>query len=203
MVAPVYAGAGVYTYTDREVPAGIVRKYRGRTVINDPDNYNSSLYSATSALTTASIPPVDWWVLLPEALSADWTATQLRLKVNPGATLEHTQRVSTNLPLDGTQRGAIATRTRPRARQRDVEAWVLNEADYLTLMKIIDDGRTMWISDVIGRGMYVNLKASPTEETLRSGGVGGTPYPMRHGHRFTISIVEVRRPPVADRLDIG
>ncbi len=203
VTAPVYVGAGTYTYTDREIPAGVARKYRARTVVNDPDNYNSSLYSATSALTTSSIPPLSWWLLIPEALSADWATTQVALKAAPDAQLEHTQRIATALPLDGTQRGAIATRTRPRAKTQSIAVWALTEAEYLTIMQIVQDGRTMYISDVLGRGMHVNLSASPTETQLRSTALAGTPYPVRHAHTIGLPIAEVRRPPVPDRLELA
>lgn len=201
---PLYAGAGVKVYTDREIPAGVARKYRARTVINDADNYNNSLYSMVNeTVSTASISPLAWWLSTPEALSAEVAALEVAIYVQPGAQIEHEQRISAALPLDGSYgRGAIVTRTRPRAKTFDLSCWVLTEPEYITLMKILDDGRVMCIRDVLGRSTFVQLRANPVEEPLRAGPDFATPWNMKHAHSFRLPLVEVRRPAVPDRLVI-
>jgi hypothetical protein len=199
---PVYAGAGQVTYVDREVPAGVARKYRARTLINDAEVYNVSLWSSTSALTTSSIPPASWWVIVPEVLAAEAASYRLAVRSAPGQTLTHSQRVSAALPLDsGTSRGAIVTRTRPRARQQDLTLWVQGETEYTQLMRIIDSGRTFCVQDVLGRLMYCNLNGTPSEVTLRTTKEVGSPYPVGHVHQVNVPVVEVRRPFVPDRLE--
>lgn len=198
---PLYAGAGQVTYVDREVPAGVARKYRARTIINDVDNYNSSLFSSTSALTTSSIVPSSWWIITPEVLTADAANYRLAVRPGPGSTVEHQEMVGVNIPLDATYgRGAIVTRTRPRARSRDVSLWVLNESDYTTLFRIVNDGRVFCIQDVLGRITYAQVRQSVTEDQLRAG-PPSSPYPIRHAHVVTLPIIEVRRPQVPDRLE--
>jgi hypothetical protein len=199
---PLYTdffGSGAFIYTDREIAAGTVRKYRVRTVVNDPDNYVASQWSATSATTTSSIVPTSWWIISPEVTAAEAPSYRLAVKAAPGQTLTHSQRVHSSLPLDsGSGRGAIVTRTRPRARTQDISLWVLTEAEYQTLFRIIDDGRVFCVQDVLGRLMYCQLQGSPSETTLRTYKEFVSSYPVGHTHQITLPVVEVRRPPLPD-----
>jgi hypothetical protein len=60
----------------------------------------------------------------------------------------------------------------------------------------------MLLRDVLGRATFVQLSGVFSETQIRSGATVGTPWPVRHAHDISIPLVEVRRPPVAERLEV-